>query len=64
MSRSTSVSSLSTTTGTGSPLPAIVDPVPIADWLSSYKLGDYVSSFKAEGYDSTDFLSGISHEVR
>ena len=34
--------------------------MPIADWLGSYKLADYVSLFEAAGFDNTDFLAGIT----
>ena len=47
------------------PLPQmlpITEPIPIGDWLSSYKLGDYTHLFEASGYDRTDFLLSITSD--
>jgi len=62
MSRSTSLSSLPGA-GTISPLQPS-EPLPIGDWLALYKLPEYLSLFEASGYDSTDFVVGITQEVR
>ena len=40
------------------------EPLPIGDWLALYKLPEYLSLFEASGYDSTDFVVGITQEVR
>ena len=40
----------------------MTDPIPIGDWLASYKLGDYTSLFEASGYDRTDFLLSITSD--
>ncbi len=40
----------------------VADPIPIPDWLSSYKLAEYVPKFEAAGYDSTDFLQGVTSD--
>lgn len=40
----------------------VTDPVPIGDWLSTYKLTEYIPQFEAAGYESTDFLQGISSD--
>ena len=37
----------------------MTDPIPIGDWLSGYKLPDYVPLFESAGYDTTDFLQGL-----
>ncbi len=38
----------------------ISDPIPIGDWLSSYKLTDYAHVFQEAGYDTTDFLKSVT----
>ena len=40
----------------------ITEPIPIGDWLSSYKLGDYTHLFEVSGYDRTDFLLSITSD--
>ncbi len=40
----------------------VTEPIPIGDWLSSYKLGDYAHLFEASGYDRTDFLLSITSD--
>ena len=40
----------------------MTEPIPIGDWLTSYKLGDYTSLFEANGYDRTDFLLSITSD--
>ena len=40
----------------------ITEPIPIGDWLSSYKLGDYTHLFEVNGYDRTDFLLSITSD--
>lgn len=40
----------------------VTEPIPIGDWLSSYKLGDYTHLFEASGYDRTDFLLSITSD--
>jgi hypothetical protein len=40
----------------------VTDPIPIADWLTSYKLMDYIPMFVQGGYDSTDFLQGLTSD--
>lgn len=39
------------------------DPIAIGDWLTGYKLQDYIPLFEAHGYDNTDLLAGITQEV-
>ena len=34
--------------------------MPIGDWLASYKLVDYVPLFEGAGYDTTEFLQGLT----
>ena len=36
----------------------------MSDWLNSYKMPQYVSLLVDSGYDNTDFLLGITAEVR
>ena len=36
----------------------------MSDWLNSYKMPQYVSLFVDGGYDNTDFLLGITVDVR
>ena len=40
----------------------VTEPIPIGDWLSSYKLGDYTHLFEASGYDRTDFLLSLTSD--
>ena len=40
----------------------MTEPIPIGDWLVSYKLSDYTALFESNGYNTTDFLYGISAE--
>ena len=40
----------------------MTDPVGIADWLTSYKLTDYIPMFEQAGYDATDFLQGLTSD--
>lgn len=40
----------------------VTEPVPIADWLAGYKLTDYVPIFVEAGYDTTDFLQGLTSD--
>lgn len=40
----------------------MTEPVPIGDWLASYKLADYVPLFESAGYDTTDFLQGLTSD--
>ena len=40
----------------------VTEPIPIGDWLSNYKLGDYTHLFEASGYDRTDFLLSITSD--
>ena len=40
----------------------VTEPIPIADWLYSYKLNDYVPLFEAAGYDATDFLQSATSD--
>lgn len=40
----------------------VSEPIPIGDWLSNYKLGDYTPLFEANGFDRTDFLVGITSD--
>ena len=35
----------------------------IAEWLASYKLQEYTALFEENGYDRSDFLTGITMEV-
>ena len=32
----------------------------MGDWLSGYKLGEYIPLFEGAGYDTTDFLQGLT----
>lgn len=40
-----------------------VEALPISDWLTKYKLVDYISLFQQAGFDNTDFIAGITTEV-
>ncbi|CAI8006143.1 Caskin-1 [Geodia barretti] len=60
LSRSTSMSSL--TTATGSPQLSCVEHMPVSEWLTSYKLADYVTVFEANGYDTTELTVGITQD--
>ena len=40
----------------------VTEPIPIGDWLTNYKLGDYTLLFEASGYDRTDFLLSITSD--
>lgn len=35
----------------------------MVEWLTAYKLQEYVPIFEAQGYDNTEFLAGITQEV-
>ena len=36
--------------------------MPVLDWLTSYKLGDYVPVFEGNGYETTELMVGITQE--
>ena len=40
----------------------MTEPVPVADWLTGYKLVDYIPFFVDNGYDTTDFLQGLTSD--
>jgi len=40
-----------------------VEALPISDWLTKYKLVDYISLFQQAGFDNTEFIAGITTEV-
>ena len=38
-------------------------PTSISKWLASFKLDEYAESFQKAGYDTEDFLIGVSEDV-
>ena len=39
-----------------------VEHMPVSEWLTSYKLADYVTVFEANGYDTTELTVGITQD--
>ena len=39
-----------------------MEHMPIAEWLTGYKLGDYIPVLKDSGYETTELLVSISHD--
>ena len=45
------------------PTSADLPPTPISEWLATIKLGDYREMLQSAGYNTTDFLIGITADV-